>query len=199
VKTFSCFHFAFEPTATEQDFVNQQNSLNESEQFCRDEYAGLYRYAWALLGNKDDALETVQESFLRFHRMWREGAIREHDRALLFRLARNVAIDRQRRTHTTQRLQPDNLIPFPRTPEELLLEKEAEQIAVQALSHLSEKEQECLALRCGGLSYGEVAQVLQLSVNSIGPMMARALRRFRQKYEEILENKDGQTRFTGRR
>jgi hypothetical protein len=38
------------------------------------------------------------------------------------------------------------VIPFPRTPEELLLEKEAEQVAVQALSHLSEKEQECLAL-----------------------------------------------------
>jgi DNA-directed RNA polymerase specialized sigma24 family protein len=46
----------------------------------------LYRYAWALLGNKDDALETVQESLLRFYRIWREGAIREHDRALLFRL-----------------------------------------------------------------------------------------------------------------
>lgn len=179
--------------------MNPQNSLNEVEQFCRDEYAGLYRYAWTLLGNKEDALETVQESFLRFHRMWRAGAIREHDRALLFRLARNVAIDLQRRTHTTERLQPDNVLVFPPTPEEVLLEKEAQQRATQALSQLSEKEQKCLALRYGGLSYSEIAQVLQLSSNSIGPMMARALRRFQQRYEEILETQNRQTRFTGRR
>lgn len=179
--------------------MNSQNSLNEIEKFCRDEYAGLYRYAWALLGNKDDAQETVQESFLRFHQMWRQGAIREHDRALLFRLARNVAIDLQRRARTAQHSTIDNVIAFPRTPEELLLEKETEHYTAQALDQLSKKEQECLALRLGGLSYGEIAGVLELSPNSIGPMMARALRRFRQKYEEILETKDRETRFTRRR
>jgi len=36
-----------------------QTDESKIEQFCREEYPEVYRYAWALLGNKDDALEVV--------------------------------------------------------------------------------------------------------------------------------------------
>ncbi len=180
---------------------------NKIEQFCREEYAELYRYARALLGDKEDALEVVQESFLRFYRLWQAGEIRRHERALLFRLARNLAIDRMRRQDTrvayAQEPPSGNVIAFapPRTPEELLLEKELQQCAGQALARLSRKEQECLELRSSGLSYREVADALSLNPNTVGPLMARALRHFRKAYEEILEKKGTscKTGGTGRR
>ncbi len=183
--------------------------INESriEQFCREEYAGLYRYVYALLGNKEDTLEVVQESFLRFYRLWQAGEVRRHERALLFRLARNLAVDRMRRQGTraayAQEPPSVNIIAFapPRTPEELLLEKELQQCARGALARLPQKEQDCLELRSSGLSYREVAAALHLNPNTVGPLMARALRRFRQAYEEILEKKgtSRKTGFTGRR
>jgi hypothetical protein len=146
VKTFSCFHFTFEPTATKQDFVNQQNSLNAIEQFCRDEYAGLYRYAWALLGNKDDALETVQESFLRFYRMWREGAIRQHDRALLFRLPTTAP------TGTPQALLSPTLVAVSPTPT----------MALPSLAALQAAEVEALyALHQAQADLGEQLEVVR--------------------------------------
>ncbi len=87
-----------------------------------------------------------------------------------------------------------NLLPFnqpaPRTPEELLLEKETQRSAEQVLAKLSQKEQDCLELRYGGLSYREVAGILQLSPNTVGPLMARALRKFREAYVELVEKKD---------
>jgi RNA polymerase sigma-70 factor (ECF subfamily) len=176
-----------------------QTDLSKIEQFCREEYTEVYRYACALLGNKDDALEVVQESFLRFYQISLAGEVRRHERALLFRLARNLALDRMRRqgvreayAQGAQETSRSNVIAFapPRTPEELLLEKELQQCASQALARLSEKEQECLELRSNGLSYREVAEALSLSPNTIGSLMARALRRFRHTYEEILEKKE---------
>ncbi len=186
--------------------------INETriEQFCREEYAELYRYAYALLGNKDDALEVVQESFLRFYQLAQAGEIRRHDRALLFRLARNLAFDRIRHqgvreayAQGAQGTSQSNVLAFapPRTPEDLLLEKELQQCANQARARLSPKEQECLELRSNGLSYREVAAALSLNPNTIGSLMARALRHFRQAYEEILEKKGTRhkTGFTRRR
>lgn len=182
-----------------------QTELSKIEEFCRKEYAEVYRYVGALLGNKDEALEVVQESFLRFYRLWAAGEIRQHERALLFRLARNLALDRRRRQGVREAykqnapgMSPSNVVAFepPRTPEELLLEKELQQSASQALASLSAKEQECLELRSNGLSYREVAAALNLNPNTIGSLMGRALRRFRQAHEEILEKK-GTSRNTG--
>jgi len=182
-----------------------QTDESKIEQFCHEEYTEVYRYAWALLGNKDDALEVVQESFLRFYRLWTAGEIRQHERALLFRLARNLALDRMRRQGVreaykqgAQGTSQSNVIAFepPRTPEDLLLEKELQQCASQARARLSSKEQECLELRSSGLSYRDVAAALGLNPNTIGSLMARALRHFGQAYEEILEKK-GTSRKTG--
>jgi DNA-directed RNA polymerase specialized sigma24 family protein len=46
-----------------------QTDERNIEEFCREEYAEVYRYAWTLQGNQDDALEVVQECFLRLHRV----------------------------------------------------------------------------------------------------------------------------------
>jgi DNA-directed RNA polymerase specialized sigma24 family protein len=58
-----------------------QTDERNIEEFCREEYAEVYRYAWTLLGNQDDALEVVQESFLRLHRLWLAGDSFERMRA----------------------------------------------------------------------------------------------------------------------
>jgi RNA polymerase sigma factor (sigma-70 family) len=163
------------------------------EEFCRREYPAVYRYTYARVGNPDEAQEVLQESFLTFYRMLVGGEVREHPRALLFRLARNLAIDVVRRRATrdsfARQAAGGTVIVFAppsQTPEEILLEKERRRCADEALARLSSRDQECLALRRSGLTYREIAEALGLNPHSVGQTISRALHRFEQAYDELL-------------
>lgn len=164
------------------------------EAFCRREYVAVYRYVYAHTGNVEDAREAVQETFLSFYQVWQAGEVREHERALLFRIARNKAVDVVRRRQRWQAHEDEphgaNVLRFQTsssfTPEEMLLEKERRQLAEKALAHLSERDQECLALRRSGLSNQQVADALNVNAVTVRQIVSRALRRFEQTYEQLL-------------
>lgn len=178
------------------------------EDFCRREYKALVRYVYPMIGNYEDALEVAQESFLTFYQMLMSAKVGEHERALLFRLARNKAIDlgrrRQIRQDYAQQAQAGNVIPLPvadeRTPEELLIEKERQRCADAAFERLSERDRECLALRRSGLSYREIAEVLHLNPHSVSQVINRALCRFEQAYHALRgqRHEHGKRQETGR-
>lgn len=163
------------------------------EQFYRQEVTAVYRYVFSHIHKREDALEIVQDSFLTFYQLQQRQENYEHERALLFRLARNRAIDWLRRQHTREQAAAMNVLPFrpndPRTPEELLLEKEQQSYATAALAELSERDQECLALRRSGLRYHEIAAVLHVNPHSVGQLIHRALRRFAETYDAFLTGK----------
>lgn len=182
------------------DYVHPVKSLESTsrfEEFYRQEVTALYRFVYSRIHHRDDALEIVQESFLTFYQLQQRTEHYEHERALLFRLARNRAMDWLRRQRTRERVEQDatvtNVLPFranePRTPEDLLLEKERQSCAAEALASLSERDQECLALRRSGLRYHEVADVLHVNPHSVGQLINRALRRFAETYETLLAGK----------
>lgn len=164
------------------------------EEVCRREYVAVYRYVYAHTGHVEDAREAVQESFLNFYQLLLADELREHERALLFRIARNKAIDLVRR-RARQRGHPEEwqsgkvLVfkpPEPPTPEELLLEKERRRLAEVALTRLSDRDQECLMLRRSGLTNQQVADVLQVNAVTVRQIISRALRRFEQAYDQVL-------------
>lgn len=166
------------------------------EEFYRCEAQAVYRFVHARVGNHEDALEIVQESFLTLYRLQERGEAGEHERALLFRLARNRSIDLlRRRTRETfeQEAATGKVLLFraaeTRTPEDVLLDKERQRCATTALAQLSERDQECLALRRSGLSYREVAEALHINPNSVGQIINRALRRFADAYQVLLGQK----------
>ncbi|MGH9847414.1 MAG: RNA polymerase sigma factor [Blastocatellia bacterium] len=190
--------------------MNNSSASTRFEEFYRHEAQAVYRFVYARVGNHEDALEIVQESFLTLYQLQERGEAGEHERALLFRLARNRAIDllRRRRMRETfgQEAAAGKVLLFravetrtPPTPEDILLDKERQHCATTALAQLSERDQECLALRRSGLSYREVAEALHLNPNSVGQLINRALRRFAESYEALLgkkqnDEKTGKTR-----
>jgi RNA polymerase sigma factor (sigma-70 family) len=99
---------------------------------------------------------------------------------------------RQRARHktATEELPTGRLLHFKppeqRTPEDVLLEKERQQIAAEALARLSERDQECLALRRSGLTNQQVAEALQVNAVTVRQIISRALRRFEQLYDQLL-------------
>jgi RNA polymerase sigma factor (sigma-70 family) len=174
--------------------VNTAEPETWFEEFCRREYAAVYRYTYARVSHPDEAQEVLQECFLTFYRLLTSGEVREHPRALLFRLARNIAIDAVRRRATrddfARQAAGGTVIAFAPppspTPEEILLEKERRQCADEALARLSSRDRECLALRRSGLTYREIAEALNLNPHSVGQTISRALHRFEQAYDELL-------------
>jgi RNA polymerase sigma factor (sigma-70 family) len=179
------------------------------EDFFRREHKNIYRYVCQIVGNVDDAMEIVQETFLGYYRLQRDETTIKCDRALLFYMARNQAIDLLRKSQTREtyqrEVQEGKLVVLSpshvRTPEEILLAQERRHYVRLALKQLNKKEQDCLALRRWGLSYQEVAQALHMNSQSVGQIITRALRKFRGNYAEILEKKEplGQHRSTRRR
>lgn len=177
--------------------VNSPNEQSRFEEFYRQEVQAVYRYVYARTRHHEEAREIVQESFLTYYQLQQAGETTDHERALLFRLARNRAIDALRRQRTRESFGQDatsgKVLFFrpvePLTPEEILLEKERHHYAAAALEQLSERDQECLALRRSGLSYREIAEVLHINPNSVGQLVSRALRRFTESYEAGLGKK----------
>lgn len=178
--------------------VNKKDKDLAIEGFFRREYRHLYLYVYQFAANADDAMEIVQETFLSFYRLQNNEEVCRCDRALLFRMARNLAIDVLRRARTREsyqkELQEGKIVllnsPHAMTPEEILLDREQQHSIKLALQKLSKKEQDCLALRRWGLSYQEVAAVLNLNSQSVGQIITRALRKFRGIYVEIVEKKN---------
>lgn len=172
--------------------MKQSEATTRFEEFYRQEVTAVYRFVYSRIHDREDALEIVQESFLMFYQLQQQSHVYDHERALLFRLARNRAIDWLRRQRTRERMEQDanvtNVLQFrasdSRTPEELLLEKERYSYAAEALASLSERDQECLALRRGGLRNHEV-----VNPNSVGQLINRALLRFAEVYENLIAGK----------
>jgi RNA polymerase sigma factor (sigma-70 family) len=169
------------------------------DDFFNGEFVGLSRYVCRILRGTDGVTDVVQEAFLRFYAMERSvepGA----ERALLFRLARNLAIDGLRERKKAYQLSGELVeIPVTVTPEDLLLRKERARLLHGALATLGERDQELLALRQAGISYLEIASILNLNPNSVGQLLARALRRFRQAYADMGKTENESSRSAQRR
>lgn len=163
------------------------------ERLYRQEYERVCRYVYRMLGNLDESLEVVNDSFLRLLELVRKRGEAACEPALLFRLARNVAIDLLRRRHVSDAFRRSTdgatVVAMPSTPEDLALRREESGLVDRALARLNAKQRDCLQLRASGLSYGEIAEIVGLSAQSVGPTLARALRKFRLHYVEPTETR----------
>ena len=69
-------------------------------------------------------------------------------------------------------------------PARAALRQEAREHVRAALAALPERQRACLLLRHAGYSYAEVASTLGVAVGSVGVLLARAERAFRERYRE---------------
>jgi RNA polymerase sigma-70 factor, ECF subfamily len=140
----------------------------------------LQRYLTFLGLDGDTARELVQESFLKLHEHLLAGGDRRNLRAWLYRVAHNLARNAQSaaRASKTDPL-PDVLSSAAASIEDELLERERLQRLRNAVEQLSTAQKECLALRAQGLKYREIADVLSISVSTVGENIQRGLERLK--------------------
>jgi RNA polymerase sigma factor (sigma-70 family) len=145
----------------------------------------LVRYLDRLSGDPELASDLAQETFVKLHR---RGALPDHPEAWLitvalnlFRNARSTAV-RRRRLLTAARVEATlgDLGPGPAELAEGADERERVRAAVD---RLGERERQLLLLRAEGYAYRELAVALGLHEASVGTLLARAKRAFREAYE----------------
>ena len=146
----------------------------------------------------DEADDVVQEAFLRLYR--RPPRITTGSLGpWLYRVATNLALNSLRgrrrwqgyRDALGQSTEGQGWRPAVVDPQREM-ERDEERLAVRsALSRLNRRQASVLALRYGGLSYREVAQVLRVSPGSVGTLLARAERAFARVYEDIAGEESG--------
>jgi RNA polymerase sigma-70 factor, ECF subfamily len=145
-------------------------------------YPTLVRYAYHLTRNTALAEDAVQDSFMLLYRELGTDNVIRNPRAWTLCIVRRE-IARQMRGYGSREISLENddclNVARSRRLDDPDLGLEYHDIE-RALSHLSPREQEVFLLRMESLKCREIASELQISINSVTTLLARALRKLRQ-------------------
>ncbi|HEY1555670.1 MAG TPA: sigma-70 family RNA polymerase sigma factor [Kofleriaceae bacterium] len=157
-----------------------------------------YALAFGVLRNQDDALDVVQDAFIKAHEHLDkfEGASGFY--TWLYRIVMNLAIDllRKHRRATPVELDvldsgaDDALLPrlLGGNPGRALLDKEIRARIDAALAELSDNHRTVLVLReLEGLSYEEIARAMRCSKGTIMSRLFHARRNMQKQLVDLLE------------
>lgn len=154
-----------------------------AEQLFDHYHPRVYRYAFARLGDEQDAQDVAAETFARVLTelskfRWRGAGFE----AWLFRIARNLVIDQMRRSGR-EVLTDGSEVDRPATatgPEGRVLERELGAELGHMIDRLVPEQREVLLLRFGAELDGEtIAKVMKKKPNAIRQLQFRALENLR--------------------
>ncbi|HKB42277.1 MAG TPA: RNA polymerase sigma factor [Gemmataceae bacterium] len=147
------------------------------EELFRRSRSAAYRVAYRLLGNEADALDAVQEGFVKALTHLTGFQRRSSFKTWLLRVVSNAALDlgRQRGRREAVSLEAAEirdadlaLLLVPDESSAQLDRVELRRLLDQALQTLSEPQQQTFVLHAeAGLSYREVAEVMDISIGTV--------------------------------
>ncbi|MEK6779195.1 MAG: sigma-70 family RNA polymerase sigma factor [Candidatus Deferrimicrobiota bacterium] len=154
-----------------------------------------FHVAVGITGDPDDALDVVQDAFVKAYYNLKEFRFGSNFYTWFYRLLVNQAIDRWRKSSRSRTVpldekwlseeaSPPDSFAYPRTPEELAQNRQLSEALTRAIAALPEYHRAVVLLReVDGLAYEEIAEVLHCSV---GTVMSR-LHYARAKLKEALK------------
>lgn len=166
----------------------------------------VYSLAYGVVQNADDALDVVQDGFIKAHRHLDKFEGNSSFYTWLYRIVMNLSIDHIRKHKRAKHvdfddsidhgddgaLGEDSLVPrmLGQNPGKSLARKEIREQIGKALAELSENHRAVLVMReLDGMSYEEMAQAMQCSK---GTIMSRLFHARRNMQKRLLEYMGGQ-------
>lgn len=155
----------------------------------------VWRTAYRLLGNRADAADCFQETFVSALRFCRRKRVRNYS-AFLVRLATARAIDQLRRRFRAA----DFNLPLADVPEATSKNPGPAQVAQQqeltdglrkSLSRLPHREAQAFCLRfLNDLSYQQIAEELDVTTNAVGVLIHRARAKLKESFVASLKENE---------
>ncbi len=172
-----------------QEHVNQTETLKE----LYDKYSRMvFNVAFRMLQNREDAEDVTQDVFLKVYKSLKYFRGESQISTWLYRITINQSLNLQRKRKYKQWLSlskqadvsdsfenNDDNIDIAGAPEEspdaVLERKETERVVQEAINQLPEQQRTALLLhRYEGLSYEEIAKIMDVSVASVESRLHRA-------------------------
>jgi RNA polymerase sigma-70 factor (ECF subfamily) len=160
-----------------------------------------YALAFGVVRNQDDALDVVQDAFIKAHKYLDKFEGSASFFTWLYRIVMNLAIDHLRKHRKVKpveldeaRLDPDSDEPLlPRilggNPGQALVDKQIRARIDQALDELSENHRSVLVMReLEGLSYEDMAQAMSCSKGTIMSRLFHARRNMQKRLLDLLDH-----------
>ncbi|MGZ3495144.1 MAG: sigma-70 family RNA polymerase sigma factor [Thermodesulfobacteriota bacterium] len=151
----------------------------------------VYRIAYGVVRQREEALDIVQEVFIKLFHTIKNFKGRSRFYTYLYRMTMNTAIDHARRLgkHSVSSLDEEGSFEpsdtLEKGPERILLQKELEERVKRAMDKLPAEQRAALIFRdVEGLSYQEMAEAMG---SSIGTVMSR-LHYGRKRLQELLKD-----------
>jgi len=146
----------------------------------------VYRYLAAKASSPEDAADLTQAVFLKaFDSVGRFRPGKAPFTSWLFRIARNSAIDANRRRRPAVSLEADSPFDLPgeQLPEEEALRRERLQEIRAAVAKLKPNQRDLIALRyAGGLTINEIAPLIGKKPEAAKKQLQRTLRELKEHY-----------------
>jgi len=141
----------------------------------------LFRYVLAFRLSSHDCEDVIQEVFLALFQHLQQGRSRRNLRGWIFRVAHNLALKRANNNRRSQQKQEASTFDEPAdhapSAEEQLVWNERRLRLLSVFDALPDTDRYCLRLRAEGLSYREIAEVLDISIGSVSEYLTRSLAR----------------------
>jgi RNA polymerase sigma factor (sigma-70 family) len=158
------------------------NHLEWARKIALEHHEAISRYALGICRNRERAEDAVQETYLRLLKQDRRK-IESHIKPWLLRVCRSRILDMARKegrmtmlNTTIMDLNPANA-PL---PDERAQNHDLAHALMSFVEHLTPAQQEVLRLKFqSGLSYKEIAEVTDKSVNHVGVTLHQALKRLK--------------------
>ncbi len=151
---------------------------------------GLLRYAYSMINDTGGAQDALQEIFLRYFVARSEGQQFVDPKAWLYRVLRNHLLDTLKSSSAKNEIAMDKID----DPSDGWNDPERHyhrtEMARDLARVLAPRELECVRLRAEGLSYDEIAQVLDLRQGTVGATLARAHKKVRRALGYAEETKE---------
>ena len=171
----------------------------------------VYNLAFRMMNHSEDAKDISQEVFLKAYRSLGNFDERSQFSTWLYRITHNTCIDEMRKRKGKQSYSLEEELENEEgsmqrqvadagdTPEESLLRGEQKSEILQALDALSEEHKAAVVLRdVKGLTYEEIAEILELSLGTVKSRISRArnqlkteILKIRERNEEAIRHKKG--------
>jgi RNA polymerase sigma-70 factor (ECF subfamily) len=159
----------------------------------------LFRLAFRMTGNEQDAEDLVQETFLRVHRQLHRFDSRSSFSTWLYRICANLALDLLRARRLRNELQPspasqdglgwlDTVAAHEPSPERLMESRQLAGLLAPALSRLSALERAAFVLRhYEGFDVHHIAEALGVNGNAAKQSIFRAVQKLRRALRPVWE------------
>jgi RNA polymerase sigma-70 factor, ECF subfamily len=160
----------------------------------------LYRYAFSLLNDSEEAKDILQETYLRLWKMRDKLAEYERPEALAMTIVRNLSIDRIRKLKPMVAWEEKNIPGMeidPTNSTDMVDIRDSYQRVLEIMGNLPAKQKEVIYLReVEGYSTEEIMGMMEINANDLRVTLSRARTFIRDQYklnnETVIESKRDQ-------